>query len=82
MLLRIAVCRNNLRTKARQTNLRTVESGYEYNNKVLRLPGNQARREWVHMTYHGFKLIIGDFLARSVRGIPCSPPRHFHIQSL
>ncbi len=26
------------------------------------------------MTYHGFKLIIGDFLARSVRGIPCAPP--------
>ena len=22
----------------------------------------------------GFKLIYGDFLARSVRGIPCAPP--------
>jgi len=55
-------------------NLRTVESRYEYKNKVPRLPGDQALREWVHMTYHGFKLIIGDFLARSVRGIPCSPP--------
>jgi len=31
------------------------------------------------MTYHGFKLIIGDFLARSVRGIPCSPPKTLHI---
>ncbi|EJN38253.1 hypothetical protein PMI38_02266 [Pseudomonas sp. GM84] len=31
------------------------------------------------MTYPGFKLIIGDFLARSVRGIPCSPPLPFHI---
>ncbi|MGY4527534.1 hypothetical protein ACVWZT_004348 [Pseudomonas sp. TE21394] len=40
---------------------------------------DQARREWVHMTYHGFKLIIGDFLARSVRGIPCSPPFLFDI---
>ena len=79
---RIAACRAALRTKARQTDLRTIESGYEYKNKVLHSPGNQTRREWVHMTYHGFKLIIGDFLARSVRGIPCSPPRHLHIQSL
>jgi len=31
------------------------------------------------MTNHGFKLIIGDFLARSVRGIPCAPPFVFHI---
>ena len=23
----------------------------------------------------GFKVTIGDFLARSVRGVPCSPPR-------
>lgn len=23
----------------------------------------------------GFKLIFGDFLARSVRGISCAPPR-------
>ncbi|MFS0827060.1 hypothetical protein [Pseudomonas phoenicis] len=26
------------------------------------------------MARYGFKLIIGDFLARSVRGVPCSPP--------
>ncbi|MDR6712901.1 hypothetical protein J2W83_002503 [Pseudomonas hunanensis] len=32
------------------------------------------------MTYHGFKLIIGAFLARSVRGIPCSPPRSSDIR--
>ncbi|AQW68637.1 hypothetical protein ACVWWT_001491 [Pseudomonas sp. TE6349] len=31
------------------------------------------------MTYPGFRLIIGDFLARSVRGIPCSPPALFDI---
>jgi hypothetical protein len=61
--------------------LRTVESVYEYKNKVLRILEDQARREWVHMTYQGFKLIIGDFLARSVRGIPCSPPRLSDIQS-
>lgn len=23
----------------------------------------------------GFKVTIGDFLARSVRGVPCAPPR-------
>jgi hypothetical protein len=31
------------------------------------------------MTNPAFKLIIGDFLARSVRGIPCSPPVPFAI---
>lgn len=31
------------------------------------------------MTNQGFKLIIGDYLARSVRGIPCSPPFSYHI---
>ncbi len=33
------------------------------------------------MTNHGFKLIIGDYLARSVRGIPCSPPLQLGIAS-
>jgi len=26
------------------------------------------------MARYGFKLIIGGFLARSVRGVPCAPP--------
>ncbi|MDZ5603714.1 hypothetical protein SJI00_13105 [Pseudomonas sp. RP23018S] len=30
--------------------------------------------ETLRMARYGFKLIIGGFLARSVRGVPCSPP--------
>ncbi|KPA91982.1 hypothetical protein PF66_01565 [Pseudomonas asplenii] len=29
----------------------------------------------------GFKLIYGDFLARSVRGISCAPPSSVRIDS-
>jgi len=34
------------------------------------------------MTDNGFKLIMGGFLARSVRGIPCAPPFVFNILSI
>ncbi|TSH97367.1 hypothetical protein FOZ76_06490 [Verticiella sediminum] len=27
-----------------------------------------------HMRHLGFQLLLGDFLARSVRGRPCAPP--------